>query len=160
MDQVAKRMRQRGGSTRREALAVGAGLASALMVRPAAATPAEMEAAIRSFIGEAELRSGKVKLDVPLLVENGNSVPLTVAVDSPMTANDFVKAIAVFNEKNPQPNVATFQLGPRAGRATVSTRIRVADSQKLVAVAELSDGTFWAADAEVIVTLPACAEES
>jgi sulfur-oxidizing protein SoxY len=160
MDQVMKRMWQGGGSTRREVLAGGAGLASALMVRPAAATPAEMDAAIRAFVGEAELRSGKVKLDVPLLVENGNSVPLTVAVDSPMTPNHFVKAIAIFNEKNPQPNVATFLLGPRAGRASVSTRIRVADSQKLVAIAELSDGTFWSANAEVIVTLPACAEES
>jgi len=155
-----RRMRQQGGSTRREALAVGAGLAAALAVRPAMATPGEMDAAIRAFVGEAEVRSGKVKLDVPLLVENGNSVPMTVTVDSPMTANEFVKTIAVFNEKNPQPNVANFQLGPRSGRASVSTRIRVADSQKLVAIAELSDGTFWSANAEVIVTLPACAEDS
>jgi sulfur-oxidizing protein SoxY len=135
-------------------------LASALVVRPAVATPAEMDAAIRAFAGEADIRSGKVKLEVPLLVENGNSVALTVTVDSPMTANEFVKTIAVFNEKNPQPNVVNFHLGPRAGRASVSTRIRVADSQKLVAVAELSDGTFWSASAEVIVTLPACAEDS
>jgi sulfur-oxidizing protein SoxY len=130
------------------------------VVRPAVATPAEMDAAIRAFAGEADIRSGKVKLEVPLLVENGNSVALTVTVDSPMTANEFVKTIAVFNEKNPQPNVVNFHLGPRAGRASVSTRIRVADSQKLVAVAELSDGTFWSASAEVIVTLPACAEDS
>ena len=160
MDQVMKRMRKEGSSTRRQVLAAGAGLASALVVRPAAATPAEMDAAIRAFAGEAEIRSGKVKLEVPLLVENGNSVALTVTVDSPMTANEFVKTIAVFNEKNPQPNVVNFHLGPRAGRASVSTRIRVADSQKLVAVAELSDGTFWSANAEVIVTLPACAEDS
>jgi sulfur-oxidizing protein SoxY len=160
MDRMMTRMRQRAGSTRREALAAGAGLASALVVRPAAATPAAMDAAIRAFVGEAEVRTGKVRLDVPLLVENGNSVPLSVAVDSPMTGNAFVKTIAVFNEKNPQPNVVNFQLGPRAGRASVSTRIRVADSQKLVAIAELSDGTFWSANAEVIVTLPACAEES
>jgi sulfur-oxidizing protein SoxY len=148
------------GATRREALAAGAGLAAALAVRPAEATPAEMEEAIRAFAGEAEVRPGKVKLDVPLLVENGNSVPLTVAVESPMTAGDHVRKIAIFNEKNPQPNVANFHLGPRAGRASISTRIRVADSQKVLAVAELSDGTFWSASAEVIVTLPACAEDS
>ena len=150
----------RRGATRREALAVGAGLASALVVGRAEATTAEMEEAIRAFSGEAEVRAGKVKLDVPLLVENGNSVPMTVAVDSPMTSTDFVRKIGIFNEKNPQPNVANFYLGPRAGRATISTRIRVADTQKLTAVAELSDGTFWSTTAEVIVTLPACAEES
>ena len=151
---------QNRGATRRQALAVGAGLASALVVRRAEATPAEMEEAIRAFVGEAEVRPGKVKLDVPLLVENGNSVPLTVAVDSPMTASEFVKRIGIFNEKNPQPNVATFQLGPRAGRASVSTRMRLATSQKVVAVAELSDGTFWSDTAEVVVTLAACIEDT
>jgi sulfur-oxidizing protein SoxY len=148
------------GATRREALVAGAGLASAFVIRPARATPAEMEEAIRAFAGEAEVRPGKIKLDVPLLVENGNSVPVTVAVDSPMTESDHVRKIGIFNEKNPQPNVANFHLGPRAGRASISTRIRVADSQKVLAVAELSDGTFWSASAEVIVTLPACAEDS
>jgi sulfur-oxidizing protein SoxY len=154
------RSRRTGGATRREALALGAGLASALVAGRAKATPAELQEAIRTFAGEAEVRPGKMKLDVPLLVENGNSVPLTVTVDSPMTASDHVRRIAIFNEKNPQPNVANFFLGPRAGRASIATRIRVADTQKLVAVAELSDGTFWSADAEVIVTLPACAEDS
>lgn len=154
-----KRTRNRG-ATRRQALAVGAGLASALVVRRAEATPAEMEEAIRAFVGEAEVRPGKVKLDVPLLVENGNSVPLTVTVESPMTESDHVKRIGVFNEKNPQPNVVNFYLGPRAGRPSVATRVRVADTQKLVAVAELSDGAYWSGTAEVIVTLPACAEES
>ena len=153
-------LRIRRGRTRRDVLAGGAGLVAALSARPSAATPAQMDAAIRAFAGEAEIHAGKVKLDVPLLVENGNSVPLTVSVDSPMTASDFVKAIAVFNEKNPQPNVAHFMLGPRAGRASVSTRIRVGDSQTLKAIAELSDGTFWSASAEVVVTLPACAEDS
>jgi len=158
MDEAMKRTRRE--PSRREALAVGVGLAATLVVRRAEATPAEMEEAIRAFAGEAEVRPGKVKLDVPLLVENGNSVPVTVTVDSPMTASDFVKRIGIFNEKNPQPNVANFHLGPRAGRASVATRIRVADTQKLTAVAELSDGTFWSGSAEVIVTLPACAEES
>jgi sulfur-oxidizing protein SoxY len=149
-----------GVATRRDVLAAGVGLAAILLVRPARAAPEEMEGAIRAFVGEAQMRQGKVKLEVPPLVENGNSVPVTVAVESPMSAGDYVKAIALFNEKNPQPNVAQFQLGPRAGRATVATRLRLSASQKLTAVAELSDGTFWSDSADVIVTLAACTEES
>src|SRR4029077_4533077 len=89
--------------------------------------------------GGKELRVGKVKLDVPPLVENGNAVPLTVSVESPMTDADHVKAIHVFNEKNPQPYVLTARFGPRAGRARLSTRIKLADAQRVVAVAEMSD---------------------
>jgi sulfur-oxidizing protein SoxY len=148
------------GHSRREVLAVAAGLASVLAVRPARATPETMEAAIRSFAGEAQMRTGKVKLEVPPLVENGNVVPLTVMVESPMTEADHVKTIAIFNEKNPQPNVAVFHLGPRCGRGNVATRLRLANSQKLIAVAEMSDGTFWSDSADVIVTLAACTEES
>jgi sulfur-oxidizing protein SoxY len=154
-----RQTRSERGLTRRNVLATGAGLASVLLVRPAWATLPEMEEAIRAFAGEAPIRTGKVKLDIPPLIENGNAAPLTVTVESPMTATDFVKTIAVFNEKNPQPNVATFHLGPRAGRASVSTRIRLANSQKLVAVAELSDGSFWSGSVEVIITIPACVEE-
>ena len=91
------------------------------------------------------VRTGKVKLDMPPLVENGNTVPMTVSVTSPMTAADHVRSIHVFNEKNPQPNIGNFHLGPHAGRAQVSTRIRLADSQKIVAIARLSDGSFWSA---------------
>lgn len=148
------------GATRREMLAVGAGLASVFLVRPALAAIDPMETAIQAFVGEAQVRPGKVKLELPPLVENGNSVPVTVSVDHPMTPTEFVKAIAIFNEKNPQPNVATFQLGPRAGRASVQTRMRLATSQKVTAVAELSDGTFWSDSADVIVTLAACVEDS
>ena len=113
---------------------------------------------MKKVLGEAPLRKGKVTLDVPPLIENGNTVPLTVTVDSPMTAADHVKAIHVFNEKNPQPNVVSVHLGPRAGKASISTRIRLADSQKIIAVAELSDGSFWSDEAEVVVTLAACLE--
>ena len=105
-----------------------------------------------------ERRKGRIKLDIPPLVENGNAVPMTVTVDSPMTANDFVKTIAIFNERNPQPNVAHFHLGPRSGRATVSTRIRLGNSQNIVAIAQLSDGSYWSDTVELIVTLPACVE--
>src|SRR5712671_1680049 len=93
----------------------------------AAATPASMRAAIRKVVGEAPLNRGKIKIDVPALIENGNAVPFTVSCESPMTDSDLVYAIPVFTEKNPQPNVISVQLGPRAGRASVSTRIRLAD---------------------------------
>jgi sulfur-oxidizing protein SoxY len=91
-------------------------------------------------------------------VENGNAVSLTVTAESPMTEAEHVRRIAVFNTKNPQPNVIVAHLGPRAGRAAVSTRIRLGDSQRLTAIAEMSDGSFWSASADVIVTLAACLE--
>ncbi len=140
------------------ALAGAAGLALRLDSDPAGATPASMQAAIRNVAGEAKLNKGRVKIDVPALIENGNAVPLTVSCESPMTQEDHVKAIHVFTEKNPQPNVIGVQLGPRAGRASVSTRIRLADTQKIVAVAQMSDGSFWSDEVEVIVTLAACLE--
>ncbi|OLB69236.1 MAG: sulfur oxidation protein SoxY [Alphaproteobacteria bacterium 13_2_20CM_2_64_7] len=140
------------------ALAGAAGLALRLDSDPAGATPASMQAAIRNVAGEAKLNKGRVKIDVPALIENGNAVPLTVSCESPMTQEDHVKAIHVFTEKNPQPNVIGVRLGPRAGRASVSTRIRLADTQKIVAVAQMSDGSFWSDEVEVIVTLAACLE--
>jgi sulfur-oxidizing protein SoxY len=109
-------------------------------------------------VGEASVKKGRLKIDLPPLIENGNAVPLTVAAESPMTADNYVKAIHVFTEKNPQPNVISVQLGPRAGRATFATRIRLADSQKVIAIAEMNDGSFWSDEIEVIVTLAACLE--
>ncbi|MGA8002436.1 MAG: SoxY-related AACIE arm protein, partial [Pseudolabrys sp.] len=125
----------------------------------ASATPASMASAIRQVTGEAVVQPGKVQLDVPPLVENGNTVSLTVSVTSPMTAADYVKSIHIFNEKNPQPNVVAFHLGPRAGRAQVSTRIRLADTQTVIAIARMSDDSLWSAKADVIVTLAACVED-
>ena len=151
-------MRAQATSTRRAVLSAGAGFAAILVARPATATPAEMQEAIRAFAGDAGIRRGRVKLDLPPLVDNGNSVGVAVTVESPMLPQDFVRRIAIFNEKNPQPNVATFHLTPRSGRASVSTRIRLADSQAVTAIAELSDGTFWSDRADVIVTLAACLE--
>jgi len=117
-----------------------------------------MQAAITAFSRGATPQSGSVRLTVPELIENGNSVPVSVTVDSPMTERDHVRRIALFSEKNPQPQVAVFHLGPRSGRADVSTRIRLADSQRLVAIAELTDGRFVQPSVEVIVTLAACIE--
>jgi sulfur-oxidizing protein SoxY len=148
------------GASRRDVLLAGiAGLgATVLMIEPAAATPETMQRAIRQIVGEAPVRKGKVSIDVPALVENGNTVALAIEVQSPMTAQDYVKAIHVLNEKNPQPNVISAHLGPHAGRAKVATRFRLADTQTIVAIAELSDGSFWSASADVIVTLAACLE--
>ena len=151
-------------STRRHFLkaagsAALAGTITRVTLRPAEATPAMLNSAIRNVVGEAPLRNGKVKLDIPPLVENGNTVPMTVSVTSPMTADDHVTSIHVFNEKNPQPYIGNFYLGPAAGSAQVATRIRLADSQKVVAIAQMSDGSFWAASVDVVVTLAACTEE-
>jgi sulfur-oxidizing protein SoxY len=147
--------------TRRGVLlaASGAALGATLPAPARANTPGQMEAAIRSVAGQAKIQKGRVTLDLPPLVENGNTVSMTVTVDSPMTKDDHVKAIHVFNEKNPQPNVITVRLGPRAGKAQVSTRIRLADTQKVIAIAEMSDGSFWSDTQEVIVTLAACLED-
>ena len=140
------------------ALAGAAGIFLPLATGPASATPASMRAAIRKVVGEAPVTKGRLKIDLPPLIENGNAVALTVTAESPMTADNHVKAIHVFTEKNPQPNVISVQLGPRAGRATFSSRIRLADSQKVIAIAQMSDGSFWSDEIEVIVTLAACLE--
>jgi sulfur-oxidizing protein SoxY len=158
-------MRGQPTSTRRRFLKVAGSAATlgalpfAIRVRPAEATPEMMATAVRAVTGGAAVQTGKVKLDIPPLVENGNSVPMTVSVASPMTSGDYVKSIHVFNEKNPQPNLGNFYLNARSGRAQISTRVRLADSQKITAIAKLSDGSFWSTTADVVVTLAACTEE-
>ena len=140
-------------------VAAGLGFGAVIAVEPARATPAEMQEAIRKVVGSARVTPGKVKLELPPLIENGNAVPLAVSVESPMTEADHVRAVHVFTEKNPQPNVVSFHLGPRAGRARVATRVRLADSQTVVAICELSDGSFWSDSADIVVTLAACLED-
>lgn len=149
----------RDAAASRRAVLLGlATVAIGLPALPARASLASMQAAIAAFTGGVEPKLGKVALEIPPLVESGNSVPVSVGVDSPMTQADHVVRIAVFNEKNPQPNVAVFKLSPRTGAARVATRIRLGDSQTVIAVAQLSDGSFWQQAVEVIVTLPACVE--
>jgi sulfur-oxidizing protein SoxY len=143
----------------RRSFLAGAALVTVLPLASARATPEAMAAAIKEVVGGATIRAGRVKLDLPPLVENGNAVPLTVSVESPMTPADYIKAIHVFNEKNPQPHVFDVRLGPRNGRAVVATRIKLGDSQKIIAIAETSAGEFWSASADVIVTLAACIED-
>ena len=138
-------------------IAGGVGLGSVSGM--AYATPDEMQEAVRKVTGQAPVRRGRVRLDMPPLIDNSNSVPLSVTVESPMTPSDHVKAIHVFTEKNPLPNVVSVYLGPRAGRAGIATRVRIADTQTVTAVAELSDGTFWSGSKSVVVTLSACLED-
>ena len=142
--------------------ALGAVLGAVLGCRAAPAravpAPAQAQEAMRKLVGLAAINPGRVTLDLAPLVENGNSVPLAISVDSPMTEADHVKAIHVYAEKNPQPYVAVFHIGPRAGRASVATRIRLADTQTVIAVCEMSDGTFWSGSADAVVTLAACVE--
>lgn len=150
--------RPRRGLARREVLAGAAGFTAFAVVGPAAARPA-LDAAVASFTGGAAAPVTSITLEVSPIVENGNAVPLAVRVESPMTAADHVRRIALFNEKNPQPDIAVFYLGPRSGRAQVATRIRLATTQVVVAVAEMSDGSFRQARASVVVTLAACIED-
>lgn len=144
--------------SRRKLLKTSVGLAALALARPVLATSDQMKAAIAGFAGGAVVSSGKVTIEVAKLIDNGNAVPVTVRVDSAMSAADHVSAIAIFNEKNPQPDVVRFTLGPRSGKAVVSSRIRLATSQKLTAVARMSDGSFWSGTADVIVVLAACVE--
>jgi sulfur-oxidizing protein SoxY len=143
--------------SRRGVLIGAAGLALVPMaVAPASATPETMAAAIAENIGEAKITQGRVTIEAPRLAENGNSVQIIISVDSPMTAADHVKTITVFSEQNPIPTVVRFHLGPRAGRAKVATSIRLAATQRVHAIAAMSDGSHWSGDAQVIVTLAAC----
>ena len=122
-------------------------------------TEKDMADAIAKLTGGKPVTKGRVKLAVPPLVDNGNSVAISVDVDSPMTEADHVRTIHVFSERNPEPVILGLTLGPRAGRASVATRCRLADTQTLVAVAAMSDGTFWSGSAPTVVTIAACLED-
>jgi sulfur-oxidizing protein SoxY len=144
--------------SRRQWVAAGLGLGLGITRRPAHALSDELAGALRKFTGDAPTKEGRVNFDIAPLVENGNTVPITVTVQSPMSAADHVQAIAVFNEKNPQREVVACKLTPASGKAVVSTRIRLATTQQLVAVAKMSDGSCWTHTVDVIVTLAACIE--
>jgi len=118
----------------------------------------DADEAIQKITGKAKIQEGRVTLTIPPLIENGNLVVLKVSVDSPMTANDYVKAIHVIAEGNPLPNIFTAYLTPRSGTANITTRVRLADSQRVWAIAQMSNGSFWQGSAETLVTLSACTE--
>jgi sulfur-oxidizing protein SoxY len=159
---VSKKRSRREFLSAAALLAASAGLPAgvrAQATKDLRGTEQDMKAAIAQFTGAKPLKPGRVKLDVPPLVDNGNTVAISVAVESPMTEADHVRAIRVFSERNPEPVVMAFRLGPRAGRAQVATRVRLADTQTLVAVAEMSDGTYWSGSAPTVVTIASCLEE-
>ena len=120
------------------------------------ATPENLAAAIKRAFGDRRIQPGRVKIEIPQIAENGNVVPVTILVESPMTADDFVKRIHLFSEHNPLPDMVEFELGPHNGKARVSTRVRLAKSQNVLAVATLNDDTLWSAQAIVEVTVSGC----
>lgn len=144
--------------SRRDALRL-AGLATfALIVTPGAAeaTPEEVTAAIAKLFGEKKFESGKIKLDVPEIAENGLVVPFNVEVESPMTDADYVKAVHVFAEGNPLPNVISYKFTPACGKAAASARMRLAQTQNVVCIAEMSNGTLYKTSATIKVTIGGC----
>lgn len=102
------------------------------------------------------VNAGRVRVDTPRLADNGHSVPMILVVDSPMTDSDYVRSITLLSPRNPRPLMARFVLGPRAGRAEIVTRVRLNGTQTVLAIAQLSDGSFWSGSAEVEVTESAC----
>ena len=141
--------------TRRQVI-IGATAVAAFAARGARATPEMRDAALAEITGGAPVRDGRVTLTIPGVAENGLSVYTTIAVDSPMTAADHVRAIHILSEKNPIARLFTARLDPMMGVAQVSTNIRLAASQQVTALAEMSDGTFWQDRKDVVVTLAAC----
>jgi sulfur-oxidizing protein SoxY len=144
--------------TRRRFLAAAAALPLMVHVRAAKALPAieALQPLVQKITGGAPLNEGRVRLDIPTLSDNGHAVPLRISVTSPMSESDHVRAIHVLSEKNPRPVIAVFHLNPSCGRAEISTRVRLNGAQNLLVIAQMSDGSYWASSAEVIVTETAC----
>ena len=142
---------------RRQLIAGTGGLiAIAASPLPGWAAPEDLLNARRDLFGDRPVREGRVSVTLPPIAENGFSVPLTVNVESPMNADNYVKQIAILSPRNPLPVIGQFHLGPRSGRAIVSTRIRMSGTQAIQAVAEMSDGSLWSGSMETVVTLAAC----
>jgi sulfur-oxidizing protein SoxY len=150
-----------GDLSRRSLLAGAVGILVLPLGSVAEAAPEDMAEAMAEALGkDAPIKPGRIKIELPQLAENGNSVPLKIAVESPMSAADHVKSIFIFSERNPVPNVVRFHLGPRSGAARVQTSIRLAGTQRITAVARMSDGSLWSGGADVIVTQAACLDDT
>jgi len=148
------------GSLSRRQLGIGAAAALVALAAPGS-LPAQdqqqaWEQALKRILGDAKPSEGKLALELPEIAENGNTVPFSVAVESPMTEKDHVRAIHVLATANPQPGVATFRFAPISGKAAVSSRMRLARTQDVIAVAELSDGRFLMGKRNVKVTIGGC----
>ena len=146
---------------RREVLALaGTGVIAvagiSLFPVTASADAAAVSKAVMKRIGDKSTKSGRITLELPQIAENGNTVPIGFEVESPMTDSDYVKAVHIFAEKNPSPEVATFRFTPANGKAKVSTRMRLLKSQNIVAVAEMSDGSVYMVKKAVKVTIGGC----
>jgi sulfur-oxidizing protein SoxY len=145
---------------RRQALTIGAG-ALALAVSGGATSPAlaaknDSEELIKKFTGGKTATEGRVRLDLPEIAENGNTVPMTVSVESPMTEQSYVSDVLIVSDGNPRGGVATFHFSPASGVAEANVRIRLAETQNVVAVAKMNDGSFFMASKPVKVTIGGC----
>ncbi|HVY06469.1 MAG TPA: thiosulfate oxidation carrier protein SoxY [Burkholderiales bacterium] len=151
---VFDRKCEKGDASRRRAMLGFAAGATLLVLRPGLVLADELEDALKDAFGMREIRRGRVKLEMPRIAENGNVVPVTISVESPMTPDDHVRGIHLFAQKNRVPRVFDVELGPWNGKAVVSSRVRVAMSQQIVAVAAMADGSLWsgAADVEVVTS--------
>ena len=134
----------------------GGAIAITLLPKPASATPEEMRMAVKRLFGDRPINDGRVSLKAPAIAENGNSVPVDIRVESPMTEDDHVTQIALFAEANPLPDMIHCRLSPAMGEARLTSRVRLGDTQTITAIAEMSDGTLWSGTAETVVTLAAC----
>jgi len=143
---------------RRRFLIMAGGAVIALSAGPARATPATVAAAMQAALGAAIVKPGRVKLDIPLLVENGNAVSMTVSMAEPLAAGERVRSLHVFADGNPLPNVMNVTFGPRAGAPRIATRIRLATSQTVTAIVRMEDGSCWSDSVELLVTLAACVD--
>ena len=144
--------------TRREALvlATSAIAISIVPVSSALADKAEADKAVAMFTGGKSAKTGRISLGLPEIAENGNTVPLTVSVESPMTKDDYVQSVMVLAEGNPNAGVVTFNFSPMSGRAEAATRMRLAKTQNITAVAKMSDGSFYSVRKTVKVTISGC----
>jgi sulfur-oxidizing protein SoxY len=149
---------KKGTTTRREALTLAgiAGLAALLAPRMSFADEQMVATEIKKLYGDKKFDSGKIKLDVPEIAENGLVVPVNVDVDSPMTEADYVKAVHVFADGNPMPGIVSYKFTPACGKASASTRMRLAQTQNIVCIAEMSNGSLYMAKANVKVTIGGC----
>lgn len=154
-------MKRRAFVSRLSRLAMWAGLARFV---PAGAQnfmpPQDLRPLIEGLTGGRPVTPGKVSMDMPAIAENGNTIPFTLKVDSPMTPALHVRRVHVFAPRNPRPRVAVFHFGPDCARAEVSTRVRLSGTQKVLAIAELSDGSFWSGEQPIVVTAAACLDEA
>ena len=143
---------------RRQIFRIGAGSAIALTALPHLAWADEpaMRTAIKELYGERQIQDGRVIVTVPALVENGYSVTLDVEAESPMTASDYVKSVSIFSDRNPIPLIARYYFTPQSGLAKVSGKVRLGGSQRVHAIAEMSDGSLYGHSVSTLVMLAAC----